>query len=248
MESTMTHFYAVATLIFTCAFTPAAAAIEGPSSTHDEFAAQTLDKIDRLEHLIRAHQDTEQTFLNEQKHLQEIYGDLDSTNVYQDIDLTSMGGIRKSRERLKNLNTRIEQFAAAQKQSRTSWKERASTADVDEPLRSELKDYFSTGEPIIAAKYAAWFEAMHTTSAAIAQLLDTAQRHLAGLEWHDDQLIATAKRASIDLHAAKKTLADAYHRETVTGRAALDSHDPSQQLLQDAMDEIGNTIHHRDNN
>lgn len=144
MESTMTHFYAVATLIATCAFTPAAAAIEGPSSTHDEFVAQTLAKIDRLEHLIRAHQDTEQTFLNEQKHLQEIYGDLDSTNVYQDIDLTSMDGIRKSRERLKNLNTKIEQFAAAQKQSRTAWQERVSTADVDEPLRSELKDYFST--------------------------------------------------------------------------------------------------------
>jgi hypothetical protein len=92
--------------------------------------------------------------------------------------------------------------------------ERVSTADVDEPLRSELKAYFSTVEPNIAAKYAGWFDAMRDTSAAIARLLDTAQRHWGKLEWNDGQLIATDKRASIDLLAAQKALADAEHRYT----------------------------------
>jgi hypothetical protein len=246
MESIMTRFYLLVIFVAAYAFPSLALATQAPTS--DEFVERTKVKLEKLLNLIRAHQDMENTFIDQQKHLMETYGDLDSTNVYQDIDLTTMDGIRKARERLKNLNARTEKFAVAQKQSRTTWEHRAKTADVDEPLRGELKTYFSTVEPTIAAKYAAWFEAMRDTSAAIARLLDTAQRYLGKLEWHDGQLIATDKRASIDLLAAQKTLADADHRETVTGRAALHSHDPSQQLMQAAMDEIGYTIHHRNDN
>jgi hypothetical protein len=242
----MTRFCLVATLV-ACAFSPLTSAIEGASPTPDEFVERTKVKLEKLQHLIRAHQDMENAFIDQQKHLKETYGDVEFTNVYQGINLATMDGIRTARERLKRLNARNEGFAVAQKQSRTTWEDRARNADVDEPLRSELNASFSTVEPNIAAKYAAWFDARRDTSAAIARLfVDTAQRHLGKLEWHDGQLIATDKRASIDLLAAQKALADTEHRYNVTGRAALGTRDPTPQFIGAALQELEKTMAWRD--
>jgi hypothetical protein len=205
-------------LVLACAISTPALAIEAPLTTHDEFVQRTQLKLERLEPLIRAHQEIVKIFLNQESHLKETYGNVEFTNVYQGINLTTMEGIHNVRRRLKNLNARSEAFAAAQKQFRTSWEDRARNADVDEPLLSELNVYFSTGELNLVANYQAWYDAMRENSAAIARLLDTAQ----------------------------KTLADAEHAYDITGRAALDHHDPTQNMIKAALDEIGYAVHHRD--
>ena len=221
-------------------------ALEVPTPTPAVLAQRTAIQHDKLRHLIQAHLDTQTTFQNQHKHLKDAYGDVEFTNVYQHIDLATMGGIHTVRERLTRLDAKTKGFAAAQKESLTRWKYQVSTTDLDEPLGSELKATFFAVEPTIVARYSAWFDAMRDNAAAITLLLDIAERHLGKLQWHDGQLSAIDKRTSIELLAAQKSLADAERRYNETGRAALDSRDPTPQFIGAALQELEKTMHHRD--
>ena len=151
---------------------------ENPGSTSPKPLDIAEDQHERLRHLLAESRTIEITLRNRIQHLEDTYGSVEITNLYQAIDLSTIDGIHAARKRVDDCSAKYEEFALAQEQHWANLAAMVKSNDLDEPQASGLRASFAADQAEEFANYRAWFTAARADIAAVAHLLDIAERHL----------------------------------------------------------------------
>jgi hypothetical protein len=179
--------------------------------------------------------------------VQDTYGDVEVGNLYQGIDLTTSDGIRIARQRLNTFSAKYDEFTDANEQLWAEEQEQVRTADLAEPLASQLKDSLSENQSDTIRAHRAWFTAMRAdAAAAAARLLEVADSHLGHLKWQNKRLTTTDSHAATDLAAAQRAVSDAERRCNEMGWAASNRHDHVVEFVRSSMLELEKELRRRE--
>jgi hypothetical protein len=178
---------------------------------------------ERLRQLLGSLYAIENSLLTSEKRLEEQYGKLEVTNVYQTLDLGTIEGIRTARQRLIALSAKDDGFAAAMEKKWVELESVVNRTDLAEPEASSLRASLSADEAETFPNYRAWFAAMRADVAAISHLVDVAEHHRGRVRMQNNHLVSSDRHAASDLLAAQQALEAADHHYDQAGRAALDS-------------------------
>jgi hypothetical protein len=201
-------------------------------------AADARSQHERLRSLLGKLQAIEHTLQTQVQHLEDAYGGVDVTNMYQGIDLSTIEGIHRARQRVADCNTKYKEFAAAQERRWTDLGAMVKSNDLDEPLASGLRASFAADEAENFPNYRAWFAAARDETAAVAHLLDIAESHLGQLKWHEGRLTAQDERVATDLNEARSGIAAADRRFDAAGRTAMASPFQTRRFIGSALIEL----------
>jgi len=211
-----------------------------------DIAQDTGTQHERLRHLLAESQTIEITLHTRIQFLEDKYGSVDVTNLYQTIDLSTIAGIHAARQRVDDCSAKYQGFASAQEQHWAKLAVMVKSNNLNEPQASGLRASFAADEAEEFANYRAWFTAARADIAAVAHLLDIAERHLGHLKWQQTRLTATDERTATDLAEANNAIAAMDRRFDETGRAALGSPHQTFRFIRVALLELEQGMPRRD--
>jgi hypothetical protein len=177
------------------------------------------------------------------QHLIADYGKVETTTLYQDLELSTADGIHRARERVTAFNAKYDGFADAQERHWVDIEALVIGNDLDEPWATDLHASFAVDRAETFPNYRAWFRAMRDDAAAVTYLLVVAQDHLEHPQWRGGRVSATDEHDGAEFQRAKVAVASAEHQSNAAGQLALSSRDKTcgyvrftlQRLEQDML-------------
>jgi hypothetical protein len=237
----MTRFHLVAAFIVACAFSPLASAIQAPPPIQADLT-ELAGRHEKLLHILTEFRDIEITFQQRMRHLIDTHGDIEVTNLYQGIDLSTIDGIHSVRLRVKAFQAANDEFSEAREEQWAAYALAVRNSDLAEPEASQLRDNLAADLTQTLPANRAWMSASRAEATAVTHLLDVAERHLGHTRWQDNHLVGTDKRASSDLQAAQQAVADADQRDAATGSSVRNSQNHVQEFVLSSLSELQKTI------
>jgi hypothetical protein len=231
---------------FMCAISFSSRAVQAPAQNSAELAEQTRIELDALQRLIRALRVIHTTLGDELHGIQERYGNVEAADIYQGIDLSTMSGIGRARQRLRNFRLSYHGLAAAQEKRFVAEEELVQQNDLAEPLATELKARLAMNQAGKYAYYRGWFAAARAYDIAVAQFLDLAEDRAGSFQWKGTRLIALDAETATKLRTAQESLAAAERHFNETGRAALDCPEQIQPFMESELFKIGQRMPRHD--
>ncbi len=237
--------YLLSLVVLSAAFATAHA-LEVPTPAPAVLAEQTGVQFKKLQHLLENLIASEKTYLAAIRRILDTYGDVEVANMYQGIDLTTSEGIRIARQRLNDFSAKNDGFTDANEQLWAEEQEQVRTADLAEPLASQLKDSLSDNQTDTNRAQRAWFTAMRAYTSVASRLLDVAGSHLGHLKWQNKRLTTADSRAAPELAAAQRAVSDAERRCNEMGWAASNRHDRVVEFVRSSMLELEKELRRRE--
>jgi hypothetical protein len=197
--------------------------------------AQASSEHAKLLRLLESCQAIEITLNASIQHLITDFGTVETTTLYQDLDLSTADGIRRARQRLIAFNAKSDGFADAQEQHWVDIETLVMQNSLDEPRVTDLRAGFAADRAESFPNYRAWFRASRDDAAAVSLLLDVAQNHLGHTTWRNGRLNSADQRADAELQRAESAVANAEHRYNDVGRLALRSRDKTCGFIKSAL-------------
>jgi hypothetical protein len=210
----------------------------GARTSEASQARPTQSQHERLRHLLAAIIVIETNLSNRVQHLEDTYGNVEVTNLYQAIDLSTIDGIHVARQRVADCNAKYDGFVSAQDKRWADLGALVKSNDLDEPQASGLRNSFAGDEAGSFAYYRTWFAAVRADTAAVEHLLDIAERNVGHFKWQEKRLVATDQRTATALSAAQSAIAAADRRFDETGSAALGSPNQTVRFIRAALVQV----------
>jgi hypothetical protein len=107
-----------------------------------------------------------------------------------------------------------------------------------EPAASGLSANLAAEQADTIPKNRPWIGAMRAEISAVDRLVGVAERHLGKSIWHDNQLVASERRAAAELREAMKAFSQAEQRHDEAGRAALKSQNHISHYVLSALRQL----------
>jgi hypothetical protein len=154
---------------------------------------------------------------------------------YADSELASTDGLQRARSRLKQYSAMVEELSAMSRYRLSERENAVRSADVDESLKSSLVKSFASAKPMMQLSLDDWMEACHAKTAAIAEMLDFAERNVGQIRFENEQLAFANESLGNEYQGLQQKMAAAEDRFDRAQRAALSADDGIVPLLHDAL-------------
>ena len=243
----MTRYRLLATLVFALSLSIPALAIQAPPPTPADLDDRTQLQHQKLVDLLEAFREIEIALQKRVEALQNTYGAIETTNLYQGIDLSTIDGIQRARQRVKSFESKYVEFSAAVEQRWAAIETAVRNSNLAEPEASELRKNLAADLTRTLPATRAWISALHAEAAAVIHFLGVAERHLGHTRWQDQQLLGTDSRTSHELRAAQREVAAAEQRDLNTGPALRSNPNHVVTYVLSALRELHKTMRRPDN-
>jgi hypothetical protein len=165
------------------------------------------------------------------------YSGIESDTVYTPRDLASPPGIRGARSRLQEYRSMVEKLDVIVRDRWTARESLVRSADLDEPLKTQIRTSFAQAEPSIRTAVDRWMEACRTSARVTAEVLDFAERNSLAIKFEREQLAFATELISGEYRALQQKVAAAEHRKADAQRAAQSVDDGILPLLRKTLNQ-----------
>jgi hypothetical protein len=197
--------------------------------------ASAILQHDKVRALLAQQIALEKIKLQQIHELAQKYPGIDSTTIFQEKDLVTMGGIHGSRLRLKRFEAMTTEIDLIQGHYWRDWERAVNSNDLDQPLSGSIKISFRQAKPQIMLNYAQWLQAMRDNAIAISGLLQTAEHLLGTITWTGSTLKASNPAVLADLENSLHKVETAAQHDNEARHTALRTVDPTLQLIRAAL-------------
>lgn len=196
-----------------------------------------LDQFDQAERTLKADVDK----------LEASAPGIDSNNLYQRLDLSTIDGIDTARKRTAAFATQMEDFANILEKDWAKVKAIIDNSDLNEPLQSQLKAKLALDETDRYPKYRAWTAAAHDDVEAVDRYLDVNEHYLGQFKWSDNTLSFTNPKVPGDVAKAQAALNLTEDNYKQAASAALNNRGNTVQFVLATLHEMEKNMTPRKN-